>query len=282
MSLPTRTDHPLPFLRAMAVASCAALVASALSIGAQEVDALLRGFAPTGDFQIEIDGTVSETAELFLAERPQAYLIVDKTIGGPLLLELKRGTVSRVNKMKLLRRDTGVIDMVADANPRALGRYQLDGRAVAIAVDGKTIKMIEKPPLVGLHGQDALVEHSPSYQRSANAYTPNSDALGRLQATNGGKVRVRTYFGSWCPHCKRHVPFMIRLEKELAEAGITFEYYGLPKPGPGAAPWPEKVSNVPTAIIYVDGQEVGRVKDNAWRAPEITLDRLVAGEAGGR
>lgn len=281
MSLPTPADHRRGASFILSTLAVALFAILALGTGAQEVDALMRGFAPTGDFEIEIDGTRAEGAKLYLAERPQAYLIIDSSLGGPLLLELRRGTVSRVNKMKLLRRDNGTIDMVADANPRALGRYQLDGRAVVVSVDDKTVKMVEKPPLVGLHDRDSLVEHSPGYQRSADAYTPNPDALGHLQSA-GGNVRVRTYFGSWCPHCKRHVPFMMRVEKELAEAGITFEYFGLPKPGPGAAPWPEKVGNVPTAIVYVDGREVGRVKDNAWRAPEITLDRLVTGQADGR
>lgn len=259
-------------------------VALAFGTAAQEVDEMMRGFASTGDFLVEIDGAVNKNAEILLADRPQAYLIIAPELGGPVLLELRRGTVSRVHMMKLLRRENSTIDMVANATPQTLGRYELDGRAITFKVGATSVRMIEKPALVGLHAQTGLTEHSPAYSRSAAAYSPNPDALAKLRASKDD-VRVRVYFGSWCPHCKRHVPFMLRVENELADKqGIKFEYYGLPKPGPGQADWPDGVRNVPTAIIYVGGKEVGRVKDNQWRAPELTLSQLVTngGSAAGR
>lgn len=272
---------PTTACRRSTMLAAAVLLAVTLSAAAQEIDEVMRGFAPTGDFQIEIDGSLSPGADLYLADRPQAYLIFDSTLGSPLLLELRRGTVSSVNKMKLLRRDDGNFDMVADANPRTLGRYQVDGQAVAFEVDGKKVKMVEKPPLLGLHARQGVVDHSPSYQRSAAAYQPDDTALAHLKAA-GADVRVRVYFGSWCPHCKRHVPFMLKVENELRDTGYTFEYFGLAKPTPGTEPWPDNVRSVPTAIVYVGGREVGRVEDNAWRAPEVTLDRLVSGGSAGR
>ncbi len=255
----------------------------AFGAAAQEVDEMMRGFASTGDFLVEIDGTINKDAEIMLAERPQAYLIIAPELGGPVLLELRRGTVSKVHMMKLLRRDNGTIDMVADATPQTFGRYELDGRAVTFKVGTTSVRMVEKPALVGLHPQSGLIEHSPGYSRSAAAYSPNADALTKLRASKGD-IRVRTYFGSWCPHCTRHVPFMMRVENELADnAGITFEYFGLAKPTPGQADWPEGVRNVPTAIIYVGDKEVGRVKDNQWRAPEMALSQAIGkGSASSR
>jgi thiol-disulfide isomerase/thioredoxin len=251
---------------------------------AQEVDEVMRGFAPAGDFLIEIDGTVNKAAEILLAERPQAYLLIAPELGGPILLELRRGTVSRVHMMKLLRRNNNIVDMVANATPKMLSRYELEGRAVTFKIGQTAVRMIEKPPLVGLHPQASLTEHSPAYSRSAAAYHPDAGALEKLRA-NKSDVRVRVYFGSWCSHCKRHVPSMLRVENELADAqSIRFEYYGLPKPGPGQADWPDGVRNVPTAIIFVGGKEVGRLKDNQWRSPELALSQLVTGggSAAGR
>jgi len=248
------------------------------ALGAQEIDELMRGFAPSGDFQIEIDGTPAEDATIYLAERPQAYLILARALNGPILLELRRGTVSHVPKMKLMRHEEGTIDMLAQATPRTLGRYQLDGRTVTFKVGEHAVRMSEKPPLLGLHPQADVIEHNPSYGRSAAAYSPDAEALQTLRTSPHGNVRVRVYFGSWCPQCKRHVPFMVRVENELrGTPGLTFEYFGLPKAEAGSPPWPDGVRGVPTAVVYVDGKEVGRVMDNQWRAPELALSKLVTG-----
>ena len=42
------------------------------------------------------------------------------------------------------------------------------------------------------------------------------------------------------------------------------------------------VKGVPTGIVYVEGKEIGRITNDAWDAPEIQLNKLVAGQAAAK
>ncbi|NJL30113.1 MAG: thioredoxin family protein [Thermoanaerobaculia bacterium] len=91
-------------------------------------------------------------------------------------------------------------------------------------------------------------------------------------------VKVRVYFGSWCPFCKDHVPLLLRVVEELKGSKIRFEFYGLPRPFSGdAEATRDKVNGVPTGIVYVDGKEVGRLSTRGWQVPEVTLTELLRG-----
>jgi thiol-disulfide isomerase/thioredoxin len=95
-------------------------------------------------------------------------------------------------------------------------------------------------------------------------------------------VRVRVFFGSWCPHCKEQLPSLLRVEDELrgSSSKIQFEYYGLPQ-GFGKEPEAKKynVGSVPTGIVFVDGMEVGRITGGDWSSPEKRLNALLNGKA---
>jgi len=98
-------------------------------------------------------------------------------------------------------------------------------------------------------------------------------------------VTVRVYFGSWCPHCRQHVPYILKVEDQLKGSQVKFEYVGLKKPPEG---WndPEvkklNVKGVPTGIVYVGGKEIGRITGDNWNAPEIQLNKIVAGQAASK
>jgi len=87
---------------------------------------------------------------------------------------------------------------------------------------------------------------------------------------------VRIYFGSWCPHCREHVPFLLRVEDDVKNPKIQFQYYGLP---PGLDdPEAKKlgIKGVPTGIVYVNGKEVGRLTGAGWNTPEVLLSKILA------
>ncbi len=255
----------------------AAIAASSSLLAQVPADAVLQGFEPNGDFVLEIDGTTATDAEMFYADKAQAYLIMSRTLGSPVLVTLRGGNVQQVHLMKVARRANGNVDILADADLRTLGRFQVDGTAVSFAVAGKSVKLKQKPDLLGEHTLTSLLDGNPAYGRSASSYSPDSEALATLrdQAKN---VRVKVYFGSWCSVCKRHLPSMLRVEKDLgADVDIAFEYFGLAKPGGDTEPWPSDIKGVPTAVVFVGDKEVGRLSAEQWRAPEIALQRLVAG-----
>lgn len=235
-----------------------------------------KGFRPASDFVVEIDGEDRGEAEVLYAERSRAYLLLNAGFSSPLLIEVGAGSVSSVNMMKVNRKGDGSVDLFDNPGLRRVDRYRLDGGAVAFSVEGKTVRLKDKPPLLGLHDLAGMVDYAPDYGVGAEAYAPDAAALDALRAL-GKDLRVRVFFGSWCPFCKRHVPYILRADNELKDSpAVTFEYYGLPK---GFNNEPEarrmKIDGVPTAVVFLDGEEIGRLTRNAWLRPEVSLNKLV-------
>jgi thiol-disulfide isomerase/thioredoxin len=87
---------------------------------------------------------------------------------------------------------------------------------------------------------------------------------------------VKIYFGSWCPHCREHVPFLLRVEDEVKNPKIQFQYYGLPRDFNDPEAKRLAIKSVPTGIIYVGGREVGRLAGAGWSTPEVLLSKILA------
>jgi thiol-disulfide isomerase/thioredoxin len=278
--------------RGRAVARAAAALALALAVSppadAQDVpaDAVLRDFEPTGDYVLESGGQ-SQPAEIFFSDRVPAYLILSSQVPSPTLLLPRSGSVETVSIMKLARRGDGSVDILADAELAPAGRFTIGagGEEISFALSDRRFALVPKPYLLGLQDSQAMLDYSADYQRSAAAYRPDSAVVAGLRA-QAKLVRVRVYFGSWCPFCKRYLPYMVKVAETLAGSRIQFEFYGLPKPFDGE-PQAEadKVRGVPTGVVWVDGREAGRIEGGAWQTPEASLAMILngggAGGAGG-
>lgn len=261
-------------LSALAVA--VALVA-ALPAAAQQIDGVLRDFASTGDFILEIDGKEATSAKVYRSDLPAILLIADE-LPSPTLILLRERSVQTVPFMKLVQRQDGMADVLADAELTPVGGLTLEGESIRFTVAGQKMRLKSRPFLIGEQGLSDMLGHSPEYRRKAEAYTPDSGALAALKKSPK-PVRVRVYFGSWCPFCSRYVPNMLKVAEQL-EGDVDFEFYGLPQ---GFADEPaakrDDVHGVPTGIVYVGGKEVGRLDAREWTNPEGAVQRLVAAAA---
>lgn len=259
-----------------AVAGLLVATAVAWPLLAQSAGTPHKGFRPASDFVVEIDGADRDDAEVLYAERSRAYLLLNAGFSSPILIEVGAGSVSSVNMMKVNRKGDGTADLFDNPGLRRIDRYRLEGGAVTFSVEGQTVRLKDKPPLLGLHDRAGMIDYAPDYGVGAQAYEPDATALDALRALNKD-LRVKVFFGSWCPFCKRHVPYILRADDELKDASaVTFEYYGLPK---GFNNEPEarrmKIDGVPTAVVFLEGKEIGRLTRNAWLRPEVSLDKLV-------
>jgi thiol-disulfide isomerase/thioredoxin len=264
----------LPILRRAAITLAA--VAVAVPAAAQGADAVLRDFQLTGDWVLEIAGKPAKNAEIYLSQRVPAFLIVAPELASPTLLVPRERTVNTVSFMKLAKRGS-TIDILADAVVTPVGRITPEGEEVRFAVDGKALVMKPRPHLLGRHDLSGMLGYSPEYRRKAEAYKPDATALATLKAAKQ-PVKVRVYFGSWCPFCSQHVPHLLRVAEELEGSRVSFEFYGLPQ-GEAFAKDPvakrDDVHGVPTGIVYVGGKEVGRIEGGEWAKPEQTLREIV-------
>ncbi|HEY8019768.1 MAG TPA: hypothetical protein VIH93_01620, partial [Thermoanaerobaculia bacterium] len=85
------------------------------------------------------------------------------------------------------------------------------------------------------------------------------------------------------PHCREHVPHMVRVDDALKGSKIHVEYFGLPQKNLAAGPEPKRfnITGVPTGVVLDNGKEVGRLYgDGDWKAVEVTLASLLRSAQG--
>lgn len=258
-------------VRIAAVAAAVAMLFASVSV-AQSV---LSGFEPIDQYVLEVDGTVDEKAEIFVQRRLPAFLVLPASSNSPYLLGIRNRMVQSVSLMKVTSNANGTMDLSQDAVTGTKGALQQTADGFSFSADGKRYQLKEKPDFLGLARGSSLEEYADRYKLGAEAYTPDADALESIRNADG-KVHVRIYFGSWCPFCQRYVPHMVRVAKEISEANVTIDFYGLPKgisSDPVAAQ--ARINAVPTGVVFVDGKEVGRLMQDDWRAPEKTIAKIL-------
>lgn len=270
----TILKNPSALIRS-ALVLAAALLAGALVASAQPGG--YGVFYPNGDFELVVDGTEIPEAELYRSTQTPSVLIRSAEFAAPVLVVPGQRRVETVNVMKMAKGDDGSLRLLPNATLEPQGSFRVDGQAVEFTVDGRKVRLQPKPPLLGHQEAADLKEYSHLYVRGAERYDPDAAALSRLGELSE-PVRVRIFFGSWCPHCQRHLPAAVRLAEELDSSQVSFDFYGLPRSFKGEPEAEEAdVSAVPTGIVYVDGREVGRIESEDWARPERAIYELVRG-----
>lgn len=266
----------------LAVLAAASLAAAALAQGVPS-DAVMRGFQRTGDYILLVNGNPVPAAEIYRNDQVPAILILTSALPSPVLMTPRSGNVQTVNLMKVAKQKDGTVDLLADAVLAPLGPFQLEGSNPAFTYQGKKVSLTPRPALRGLRKGSELLANIPEYVQNSNGYKPNAAAIAALK-TDRKPVTVRVVFGSWCPHCRQHVPLMLKVENEVKNPNIKFEYYGIDNPPDG---WKDPevkrlgVKGIPTAIVYVNGVQAGRIEGATdWDAPEVALSKVISGGTG--
>jgi len=262
------------------VAMLLALLFTTLPAAAQGVpaDAVFQGFKPTGEFLFSLGGSDLKDAEIYLSERAGAYLVIAPELSSPLLINVRTQMVESVSFMKVQKKADKSVDLLADAAFDSVGQFKLSGQTVTFDVKGQAATLRPKPPLVGLQTADALKKYKSDYAFKSEEYKTDPAFVAKLKAEKRN-VRVRVYFGTWCPVCGRMVPKILKLAEDLKGSKVAFEYYGMPQPmSDDPITTIEGLNGVPTAIVYVDGKEFGRADGHSLGQPESAFQRLLAGE----
>jgi thiol-disulfide isomerase/thioredoxin len=184
--------------------------------------------------------------------------------------------VETLQSLKVSRQPGGFAEILPDPVIAEHAPFRVEPPDVKFVVDGVQAALIPKPPLLGLQGLGSMLDHSAVYGERAKSYVPAEGALDALRA-NVRPIRVRVFFGSWCPACGQMVPRLMRVAQELGDEGaIEVEYYGLPR-GFAGEPQAEKygIRSVPSAVVFSGDAEIGRINGDQWRSPEQTLVSLL-------
>ena len=265
------------FLLAAALASGAPLLAQQIP-----ADPVLRDFEPIGEYVLEV-GNVPLPALKMYRSRPAgaAVLITGNGIPGPLLLVPRERAVKRVPEGKVVVGADGVAFLLADAQLARESAFATEGRDVVFTVGNAMARLREKPHLVGPHPASDLASHDVGYAFRSRRYSPSAPVVQALRQLRT-PVKVRVFFGSWCPHCSETVPKVMKVGEALAGSPVQIEYYGVPSGFEDAEAKRLGVNSVPTGIVYVGGREVGRISGFDWNIPELAIKKVVDKAAAAR
>jgi|CXWL01.1.fsa_nt_gi thiol-disulfide isomerase/thioredoxin len=265
-----------PFPPALGLVAALALAPLA---GAQELDPMFRDFEPTGDYVLKVDGK-DVAAEIYQSEVARSILIVSAAVPGPAMFNLQSRQLEAVPKDGFVKSADGDVDFKADTAITPVGPFTI-AESLSLQWAGKAVELAVRASLTGLHSRSDIVAYSPSYGQKAKSYQPAPDFLTALKSESRA-VRVRVYFNSKCQVCKQMVPKVLKLEELLAGTKWTFEYYGFPdRFSDDPVSEQANVHSVPTAVVFVDGKEAGRIAGGSWKLPEMTLKNLLVGVASG-
>ena len=234
----------------------------------------LHDFQRASEFTVFVDGK-EQPAEIYASESTGVGLLLSPAFKSAVVLS--SGSVATLPMAKVVRKADGAVELQAGASPVVTGSLDFaDDGQVRFAAEGRAVALRPQAPLLGLRRVEEVTAHNPEYVGRANRYQANPQAIAALRKEQR-PVTVRVYYGSWCSHCRKLVPNGVRVEEALKASRVRFEYFGVrtvqevpPGQGGGAA-------EIPTAVVLVDGAEVGRiVGDRAWQAPEVALRDLLA------
>jgi thiol-disulfide isomerase/thioredoxin len=259
-----------------------ALLLPLVPAGAQMIppDPVLRDFEPLGEYVLHVAGVPMPAVQLYRSERAgAAVLMTGPGLRSALLIMPREKALKRVDPLKVVVNPDGRAFLLADAKPMRESGITIEGMEVVFTVEGKPARLREKPYLLGLQPGKALLAHDVGYAFRARQYNPSPALLRALREAKQA-VRVRVFFGNWCPHCSEMVPRVLRVADALAGSPVRFEFYGLPTQF-GNEPEAKrlKVNAVPTGIVYRGNQEIGRIAGGDWSIPELAIKKILDGTA---
>ncbi len=256
---------------------CTALLLASFPAHAQAEDPSFAPFVPFGQLQALLDDAVLDDAELFHSERPGAYLLRSSRLEQPLLINVRGQRVERVAADKIRDNGNGTLSLLAGADVTWAGPFEVETSRLVATLSGRQLVLAPKPHLLGARRLAEIVAHDVSYGYRASLYPPSQRAIDALRRETR-QVSVRVFFGSWCSTCSRVLPWLMAVEKGLEGGRFTFEYYGLAQPMDDPIAREAGVKLVPTAVVSVDGKELGRRTSTGLGIPEEALLEILAGD----
>jgi hypothetical protein len=137
--------------------------------------------------------------------------------------------------------------------------------------------------LVGPLTREDLREKLPGWKSQVDAYSPDLETVGRLQAVHEA-VRIEVFLGTWCPDCRQHVSAWLKLMDMVANPLLTTTYTGIPRARELRHEYigDKGVERVPTFIVHFRGREIGRIIETPKVSVEADLWSILAPEIGSR
>lgn len=271
MSTPRRPPVPRRLLPAsLALALFALAIAAGSLAQPPKIMPSSPAFIIIGEYQLELDGAVDDEARIYHSQGRASILVRSPELTYNLELQPRSQAILAWPDDQLVINDDGTVEVRGQGKPG--GTFELVRNLPVFDAEGKKIRFLIRPPVVGAYDSAALRKTVPVYAERARLYEPQPTYMAKIKELEP-ELHIRLFFGTWCKVCTEMMPRVLSTEDELERIGIpiTFEYYGV---APGFED-PEAqrlgVRGLPTGILYKDGKELGRVVGHGWSFPSMAI-----------
>ena len=237
--------------------------------------------AGTGQFQVQSKGTLEPDARVYRSlDPPAAFLVFTAAFPRPVYVTTAPRS-ARLIDPKRVSQDSADPDLVrvdTSGSQEGFLSVRVDGPNLVVDRDGITMTLTASRPVLGDRTLEDITRVLPEYRRNATRYRPDPRALETLRGLQQ-PTELIVFFGSWCPHCERVMPRLVRVLQDVDSAAITVTFHGVP-PGEVQDPLADeyRITGLPTAVVRRGGKELTRIVGDGWDAPESSLAAALAGK----
>lgn len=140
----------------------------------------------------------------------------------------------------------------------------IDGKHLLLEANGVSVLLARHEGTSGVLTEDALWEVVPSWADLVERYEPDPEVVRQIRAVKE-PVHLNVYLGTWCGDSKNHVPKVLKTLQQAGNPNISVELIALASGF--HEPWDrireDRITNVPTFIAVSEGEELGRLVEDA-------------------
>jgi thiol-disulfide isomerase/thioredoxin len=235
---------------------------------------------PDYAYAVEVDGEYPPDALFYRSDMRGKFFIDIPSLRNGLLMDLQAKKMFGISR-NLMSDEDGVLRFQDPIPPDAPAyAFSIDGPVIRCQAEDKNLRVLpvlSRPPAVGEMTIEALITDRREYREAMKLYTPDTQAI-QVVSSYGKPVDLEVYFGTWCSHCKKYVPRILRVLQDVDNRNIRLKLIAVPKEfGEDEGPWQGKdLRVVPTVILKKDGKEITRLSTAETATPEVELAGVLA------
>ena len=263
--------------RALRLLAAALLVAAPLCAVATPARADTITCRPIYDFCVEVDGKYPQDARFLTSPDSRGKHMVDiPSQSVSYLIDMANHKAVSIPRANVHPDANGGLKVdTAGADNAASFALQIEGPVLRFQTNNakvRVLKVLDREPVVGEVGMDALIADRIEYREGMKTYTPDTVAMESIKAWKK-PLAIEAYFATWCPHCKMYMPKLLRVLKDANNPNIKVTLVGVPKNfGLEKGPWEGKnIQGIPAIMVNYDGKEVTRLGSHEGAVPEVEL-----------
>ncbi len=228
---------------------------------------------------IMINGNMDNRARFYLREDRSAVLIQSLAFKNILVLDVKTGIVNTMDSKQIVFSDGKFTALVNENIPMTyIAKFTQNKSALDFVAGGKKISIVPRQHLVGEASVDEITKHTIAYKQLMNKYEPNREAIEFLSNYDKA-VTITVAFGTWCGHCKKLVPTLMKSIFECNNSNLDCTYLGINRQFSQPAEFLKEnaIKKIPTVIVQRGGLEIGRITGTPVVSMEVDLVAILKG-----